>query len=168
MKTIITLVLLFLSLMPFAQNINSKITDEKVKSEILIGLCNKQGLLQAPFSDWYTPEFNRYSPDAKILGELKKYAGKWRVNIVFGTWCSDSQREVPRFFKIAESVGLSSDDIKIIAVDSQKTGGDADISGLKIEKVPTFIFFVNEKEIGRIIETPKVNLETDLLNLLKQ
>jgi hypothetical protein len=168
MKTIITLAFLFFSLIPFAQEVNRKITDEKAKSEILIGVCNKQGLMQAPFTNWYTPEFNRYSPDTKILSELKKYAGKWRVNIVFGTWCSDSQREVPRFFKIAENVGLSSDDIKIIAVDSQKTGGDVDISGLKIEKVPAFIFFKEDKEIGRIVETPKVNIETDLLNILKQ
>jgi len=168
MKTILTFAFLFLSLIPFAQDINRKMVDEKAKGEILIGLCNKQGLMQTPFSDWSFTEFNTYKPDTRVLGELKNYTGKWRVNIVFGTWCSDSQREVPRFLKIAENTGLSSDDIKIIGVDSQKTGGDVDISGLKIEKVPTFIFYVNEKEIGRIIETPKVNIETDLLNFLKQ
>ena len=53
-------------------------------------------------------------------------------------------------------------------VDSQKTGGDVDISGLKIEKIPTFIFFKDDKEIGRIVESPEVNIETDLLKILKQ
>lgn len=42
-----------------------------------------------------------------------------------------------------------------------------DIDQFIIERVPTFIFYKNESEIGRIIETPVETLEKDILNILK-
>jgi thiol-disulfide isomerase/thioredoxin len=168
MKTVVTFVLLFLSMTPFAQNLNRRMTDKKAESEILIGLCNKQGLLESPFSEWFNTEYNNYVLSGREPIELKEYAEKLKVTIVFGTWCSDSRREVPRFFKLADKMGLSQANIKLIAVDSQKTVGDLDISGLKVEKTPTFIFFNGDKEIGRIEESPNVNIETDLLKIIQK
>jgi len=159
--------LFFLSLSPFAQNINRRIVYEKATGEILIGICNKQGLLEAPFSDWFNTEYNSCNLSTRAITQLKQYSDKLKVTIVFGTWCSDSRREVPRFFKLADTIGLVSENLKLIAVDTKKTVNDVDISGLKLEKVPTFIFYVGDKEIGRIVETPKVNIETDLLNILQ-
>jgi thiol-disulfide isomerase/thioredoxin len=168
MKTIITFVLLFLSITPFAQNLNRRITDEKAEGEILIGVCNKNGLAEAPYSDWFNTEYNNYNLDTRATVLLKQYSKNLKVSVVFGTWCSDSRREVPRFYKLADNIGIIPENIKLLAVDSKKTGGDVDISGLKIEKVPTFIFFISDKEIGRIVETPEVNIETNLLKILQQ
>ena len=167
MKTIIAFVLLFLSLTPFAQNINSRIADEKAEGEIFIGVCNKQGLLQDPFSIWFNTEYNNYISSTRETVQLTQFSGKYKITVVFGTWCSDSRREVPRFLKLADNIGIGQENIKLLAVDSKKTGGDVDITGLKIEKVPTFIFYKGDKEIGRIVETPKINIETDLLNILQ-
>ena len=38
--------------------------------------------------------------------------------------------------------------------------------GLNIEKVPTFIFYKNGIEIGRIIESPEKSIEKDFLKIL--
>ena len=39
---------------------------------------------------------------------------------------------------------------------------------MNIERVPTFIIYRGEKEIGRIVETPKKSLERDLWNIVKK
>ena len=54
----------------------------------------------------------------------------------------------------------------LINVDKNKKGKRDEIEGLAIELVPTIIFYKDEKEIGRIIETPKDTLEKDMLDIL--
>ncbi len=84
-----------------------------------------------------------------------------------GTWCSDSQREVPRFYKILTDAGYNDKRVKIIAVDKSKEAIVVDIKNLDIEKVPTFIIYKDDIEVGRIIETPKKSLEKDLWKIVK-
>ena len=84
------------------------------------------------------------------------------VIIVFGTWCHDSKREVPRMLRILDSIGMSFEKISLIAVDIRKSepGGRGKLFNIK--RTPTFIFFKEGDEVGRIIERPDVNLESDL------
>jgi hypothetical protein len=58
--------------------------------------------------------------------------------------------------------------IDIIAVDRKKQASDVDMTPYSIEKVPTFIFYKNGKEVGRIIETPHTTLENDMQLILKK
>jgi DNA integrity scanning protein DisA with diadenylate cyclase activity len=58
--------------------------------------------------------------------------------------------------------------VKLIGLDHKKLAGVADIENLQIEKVPTLIVFEGKKEIGRIVETPEVSIEADLLKILHQ
>jgi thiol-disulfide isomerase/thioredoxin len=84
-----------------------------------------------------------------------------------GTWCSDSRREVPRFLKLLDVLNFnSSAGLKIICVDDNKKGKGDEVDGLNIELVPTFILSQKGKEIGRIIESPKLTLEKDLLGII--
>jgi len=160
--------LLLASMFSFGQELNRKVTDEKTGKEMLLGLCNKEALLKAPFNDWYEREYKTYSPDTKTMTQLKTFAGKWKVAVVFGTWCSDSRTQIPRFFKVIESSECTPLNIKMICVDTEKKCEEVDISGLNIEKVPTFIIYSGNKEIGRIIETPSVSIESDLLQILQK
>jgi hypothetical protein len=41
-----------------------------------------------------------------------------------------------------------------------------DFASLNIVRVPTFIFYKNNSEAGRIIEVPKTSLEQDMVNIL--
>ena len=83
-----------------------------------------------------------------------------------GTWCSDSRREVPRFYKILDSLNFPSAKVKLIMVDRKKEAAGIDISPFNIELVPTMIFYNDGLEDGRIIETPKETLEKDLEEIL--
>ena len=52
-------------------------------------------------------------------------------------------------------------------VDEKKESNALNISVLQVTNVPTFIFFKDGKEQGRIIEKPKNTLEEDIANLLR-
>ena len=86
-----------------------------------------------------------------------------------GTWCEDSHREVPRFFKILEAVGHPESKLTMIAVNRKKEAPNGEEGPLNIQRVPTIIVQKYGKEIGRIIESPSTGyLERDLLEILKK
>ena len=88
------------------------------------------------------------------------------VKILFGTWCHDSEREVPRMLKLLAASGVREENISLIALDIRKEEpkGRANVLGLKY--TPTFIFFSKGKEQARIIERPRKTLADDLTALL--
>ena len=110
----------------------------------------------------FEESFNQY----EVREVAEKIPTDVSVLIFFGTWCHDSQREVPRMLKILEAVGLPEDHIKMVTLDFSKTdpGGLAVANG--VEFTPTFIFFRQQDEIGRIIERPATTLEEAMVELL--
>jgi len=135
----------------------------------LLGEINPSRLLQPPYDSWYLQGFAGYVPDEKIIEQLKKIdMNDYSITIVMGTWCPDSRREVPRFMKIADLWGFPADKIKFIGVDINKVAPLADYAALGIERVPTFIFYKNNSEKGRIIEVPVTSLEQDTRDILER
>lgn len=88
------------------------------------------------------------------------------VVVVFGTWCGDSRRGVPPFVKIADRIGIPPDRLRFYGVDRSKKGPGTEADEMRIERVPTMIVRRGGIEIGRIVETPKVSWEGDLLTIL--
>jgi len=169
MKIILSILLAFCCNLIFSQTINQRITDEKTGKEMLIGNCNRQAFLQSPFNEWYDVEYKTYQPNQDIIKQLSSLVNEdLHIIVVFGSWCSDSKEQVPRFLTIADRLAIDPDMIEFIAVDRKKQASDFNINEYKIEKVPTFIFYKNGNECGRIIETPETTLENDMLNLLKK
>jgi thiol-disulfide isomerase/thioredoxin len=99
--------------------------------------------------------------------QLRKRLDNVEIIIVLGTWCSDSEEQVPKFLKVLDKIHFDDSDLTMICVDRDKLAGDVDISKFGIQKVPTFIIFRNDNEIGRIVETPMNSLEGDLLMILE-
>ncbi len=159
-------VLLILPIFAFSQEENKIVYDENAGEDIILGVFTQQGLTKEPFSEWYTLEYDNYSVDEKILKDLDldKFQNSV-INIIMGTWCGDSQREIPRFYKILEYLKFDKHNIKSIAVNRIKEVPGMQISRLGIEKVPTFIFYLDNIEIGRIIESPEISLEKDIVKI---
>ena len=168
MKKIVLVLILLFSGTLFAQEINKIMVDPDLKSDILIGRCNREGLNLPPFSSFFNEFYAKYSPDENIVKQLKKKTGDLKILVVMGTWCDDSREQVPAFFKVLDGLKFSDSKVEIISVNRKKTGGDVDVSGLNIERVPTFIFYRNDREIGRIIEKPSSTLEKSMLLILSQ
>jgi thiol-disulfide isomerase/thioredoxin len=120
-----------------------------------------------PHSEWYHKGYVQYQPDMVIMAELmEQEKDDLTITIVLGTWCPDSRREVPRFMKIIDLWGFPKEKIRFIGTDIDKAAPLEDFSLLTIERVPTFIFFKNNVETGRIIEVPVTSLEQDTRNIL--
>ncbi|MCX6234841.1 MAG: thioredoxin [Bacteroidetes bacterium] len=167
MKRIVLMVLSFSTFFVLeAQEKNKIIMDSILQKEVLVGYCTREGLQTGEFAKSYTTEYRYYNPNPKICATLGKYINKYKITVVLGSWCSDTKEQVPRFFKVMDQLKYKERKLTLICVDRAKTARTMDISGLKIEKVPTFIIYKRKCEIGRIIETPLISLEDDLLDII--
>ncbi len=166
----LSILLLFLAITSslFSQEEMNKIVfDENANQEILLGYCDKDSLKSNSVTQWFLPEYNSYLVDKETLKSIdSKLIPELEIFIVMGTWCSDSQREVPRFIKIIEFLDLQLGQLVIAGVDKNKQAEGIPIVRMEIELVPTFIFYYEGEEIGRIIESPKETLEKDILNIM--
>lgn len=159
--------LLLLTSTGFSQKVNKVEYSERVGSMILIGECNRDAFTMEPFQEWYYFEYEEYTSEQSVIEKLKKYINEGlRIKIVLGSWCSDSQREVPRFYRIMDEAGIPDEKVELLCVNRDKVVPGMDISALIIERVPTFIFYDGIKELGRIIETPAETLEKDFLRII--
>ncbi|MBU2493824.1 MAG: thioredoxin family protein [Bacteroidetes bacterium] len=157
-------ILIFMFLFTSVITAQNKITiDERTNRNMAVGYCNRTIFEDSSFVNWFNEEYSNY--EIKNIDDVSDKLADINVTIVLGTWCGDSRREVPRFYKILDSLNFPDDRIKLLFVDRKKQGIENETEGLNIEYVPTFIFYRDEKEIGRIIETPDESLEEDLISI---
>ena len=139
-------------------------TDQK--SEFLLGKISRSSLYHGDFRNYFMNEYAAYQPDSDLLKKLENVIYDAHISLIMATWCSDSQIQVPRFFKMLDLLDYNTNQVDLICVDHNKLAGNLDISLFSIEYVPTFIFFRNGNEVGRIIESPEISLEKDTYRIL--
>lgn len=131
------------------------------------GTIEVADLQQEGFQDWYNKSMENYIPedDEQVKSAMKEVD----VLIYLGTWCGDSKNWVPKFIKKWESMGLPLNRIKMVAVHNQdelyKQAPDKSEVRHHLHRVPTFVFTKNDKEIGRIVESPVNSLDTDIAQI---
>ncbi|NOY76982.1 MAG: hypothetical protein GXO76_03830 [Calditrichaeota bacterium] len=130
-----------------------------------VGVIGEKDLLQ-DFSR-FKASYDAYSPDSAAVSFLKNFQKPVQIVVVLGTWCPDSQREVGRFLKVWDLAKNTSLSLKMIAVNRSKDAKGGIRKKYAIERVPTFIVYYGNKEIGRIIERPKTTVEGDLVEILQ-
>jgi thiol-disulfide isomerase/thioredoxin len=157
---------MILSAVIYAQEKNKMVTDEKSGKLMLIGICDRTAFADSNFSWWFNSEYDNYTPDSSEVLKLSAIISDFKITIVMGTWCSDSRREVPRFYKILDKAGYNTQNLTLVCVDRNKTSLNGLVDKLDIKFVPTFICIKNDKEIGRIIETSKETLEKDFVKIV--
>ena len=169
-KTSLAILALILMVSCGEQQINQTEFDKKAGENILIGQVNIEGLKLAPFNEWFDKEFSAYQLDDSTLLTMDKddFMNNVKITMVLATWCGDSRREVPRFYKILESMEYNLDNMKVICVNRSKNAEGTGVGQLDIQRVPTFIFYKEGVELGRIIETPQESLEKDMAGIVKQ
>jgi thiol-disulfide isomerase/thioredoxin len=89
------------------------------------------------------------------------------VEIFLGTWCPDCRQHVSAYLKIMDMVRNPMIQTTYTGVPRDRATREAYIEGKNIERLPTFILFLRDQEIGRIIETPSQSVEEDLWEILK-
>ena len=122
-------------------------------------------------------EFATYEPEAEDVAVLRGITENTDIFCILGTWCGDSKREVPRFWKILKEANNPHLQLVMFGVgrtsDKQardllaEIGFDAPLrQEYDVQLVPTFIFRRGEEELGRIVETPETTLEQDAARIL--
>ena len=166
---IITIVLSLYLSFGYSQNINNivKYGDNK---DMLLGKIDKSGLQSAPFNTWFNKNYDNYIVNKDLVKTFKKDLKNYTIKAFLGTWCGDSKKEVPRFYKVLEAANFPMKQLEVIALDrsndAYKQGPNGEEKGLNIHRVPTFIFYKNGKEINRIVEHPKETFERDILAIV--
>ena len=132
----------------------------------LVGIANKDSFLAEPFAEWFVFNYDAYEVDQAAIDSLKPLLNNITIKAFMGTWCGDSQSQTPVFYKVIESANFETQNLEFIAVDSNKKTPKNLQKGFDIKYVPTFIFFKNGEEIGRIVEYPITSIEADILTIV--
>lgn len=126
---------------------------------------NKEQILK---NEGWNQRYMTYEPDSSMIDTLKSKVGNnLKIDVYLAFWCGDSKRNVPLFLKIVDQIGSKSLEVHYFTV-KRKPNKETKyfVEKLKVERVPTFIFYRDGKEIGRIIENPENNMLEDFLGIV--
>jgi len=166
MKSLVIAIIFLQLVISCSTTLNQSVHDKKSSSRMLIGLSNRQGLQQDPFSGWFNKEYGAYVLNQEAVQGIKNYSKNLSIKLFMGTWCKDSRREVPRIYRILDEIDLVGPRLTLINLDRKKSSPGKEEVGLNVHHVPTVILYKNGNEIGRIIEYPVQSLEEDMVAIL--
>jgi|DewCreStandDraft_4_1066084.scaffolds.fasta_scaffold00742_3 thiol-disulfide isomerase/thioredoxin len=139
--------------------------DEKGKS-VIVGKIGWEDWKK--HSGWQDFDASDYSLSSDDLITFSKLDVRNIDFIIFaGSWCGDSESEVPIIYKIFRESGIGESKLRLIGVDRQKQDNEGKAMIYNITRVPTLIILRDGSEIGRIVEFPKKSWELDIIDIIK-
>lgn len=146
--------------------VSTKKTIGKEKSkEEFTGVITINKLLKEPYKKWFKVRYEAYELNDSLKLSIQKHFKDVKIKAFVGLWCSDSKREIPVLLKILSEVKVDEANVEIIAVNHQKKAKGLE-KGFNVFRVPTFIFYKKNKELGRFVEFPQETLELDILKII--
>ncbi|PQB03740.1 thioredoxin family protein [Aureitalea marina] len=149
------------------QGFNQIVPDTVDGGEMLLGRIDRSALEQDLFKDWYEVSYTDHRMDTVLVDSIKPLLSGVSFKIFMGSWCEDSQREVPALFKILDYADFDTSNIELIAVDHDKITPQDYEADHNIEYIPSIMLMKDGEEIKRIVEYPVGTLEQDLLAILQ-
>ena len=153
---------------PSELKLNKQVADTIDGGMMLLGPINAEGLNQEPYALWFEENSKAYTPDMTLIEEIKPLLKPCYVKVFMGSWCEDSQREVPALLKLLDLADFDSSQLEIIAMTHDKDTPENYEADYQIEFIPTIMFFKDGAELNRIVEYTQETLELDILKILKQ
>ncbi len=130
------------------------------------GWVEKSVFLTDPGHAGFRARYDTVQMDENLAGMIHSLSAGVEVLVFYGPWCGDSRVQVPLFQRIAEKAEIPDSRIRYYALDRSKSSPGGLESRYAIERVPTFIFLRDGKEIGRVVESPRTTLEGDIVAIL--
>lgn len=149
------------------EGFNQIVPDTVDGGEMLLGRIDRSSLEQELFNEWYQPRYNEHRLDSMRVEQIKPLLAGVTFKVFLGSWCEDSQREVPALFKILDQAGYSTEAVELIAVDHDKIIPQQYMEDYGVEYIPSIIIMKDNSELKRIVEYPVGTLEEDLLTILE-
>ena len=143
------------------------VTSKKDADGYLVGISNRFYFQDSAYKEWFDSRYQEYTTDQQVVNEISKHIHKLTIKAFMGTWCEDSQREMPKFYKILDQTQFDENYFQLICVDKTKKQENLE-KDFNIIRVPTIIFYKNGKEIGRFVEYPRETIEKDILKIISE
>lgn len=109
----------------------------------------------------FMDEYESYQPSDAEIKAVSALEDDTLI-ILFGAWCHDSEREVPRLLKTLDASGLDVPQFTLFAVDRKKSDPEGVAEKHGLNYTPTFILMRDGEEIGRVVERAETSLTQDL------
>jgi hypothetical protein len=142
--------------------------DKESGKPILRGTISFNDLLRESTCHWLTDSAKTYTPNEFVLSELGRMWHDYRFVVFAGTWCEDTQHWLPRFYKTIQEADIPEYAIEMYGVDRKKRALNHEEKVYKILYVPTIIVMHQQREVGRIVESPAGSIEEALLNIIAE
>jgi len=161
-----------------AQGADSSAAQEKQQQShffmnpMLVGVVETEDLRRDPFAEWFDSGYEEYFVQPGTLAHLIKALDDpaLSIEIFFGTWCSDSQHELPRMMRVLDEARFSESRVTLYALSDNpgifKMAPNGREQELLVHRTATFVVLRNGVELGRLVERPSASLEEDLLGIL--
>jgi thiol-disulfide isomerase/thioredoxin len=135
-------------------------------ADALIGQITRSDLDNSAHKIWFNQNYESHVVDIEATKKARAFLADVSITIFMGTWCHDSQREVPALLKVLDQIPFNQDQLNIIGLSMNKDTPMKLEQDFDIRRTPTFIFSRSGKEIGRYVERPRISLEQDLLKIV--
>ena len=131
------------------------------------GEFSRDQLENSTHNNWFLENYNAHPLNKALVSQIDSLFDDIEVTIYMGTWCEDSQREVPGFFKIIDALKANDQVQPIVGLNEDKVSHNGSAEQAGVTNVPTFILSKDGQEITRIVEVPIISLEQDILDILQ-
>ena len=159
MKIIISLLLIIVL-------VSCGTSTQKVSEKIIITgqYTPEKWQKECGWKDFSAADFN---PDSYFIDEIANLTNHDDIKYLLfaGSWCGDSESEVPKILKLLNLAKLQNN-LTLIGLDRAKSEPGNSHLPHNIERIPTLIIIKKDYEIGRIIEFPKKSWEIDIYEIL--
>lgn len=134
--------------------------------DMIVGKFQKEDLQKAPFATWFENGYEGYTPSPEAIAAIKENISDYEIVGFVGTWCPDSRREIPKFYKILDEAGYDLSKLTMVGVTRGKSTPENLEEGYDMHRVPTFIFMKDGKEVNRFVEYARESIEQDIAKIV--
>lgn len=119
-------------------------------------------------TDWDSYAAESYKPSKKKVSAISRIVRARNIRFILfaGSWCKDSEAQLPTVMKLLDAARIASRNIDLYGVDGQMKEPSGQSERFGILNVPTLIILKGERELGRIVERPMQTWEDDILSIL--
>jgi thiol-disulfide isomerase/thioredoxin len=161
----INMKMLFLALLVILSVGCNSIEQELPSSEPFTGVISASQLITE--YPQFRSVYEQYQPSLAEIAAVKSLSGK-SLLVLFGTWCHDSEREVPRLLKLLDLSGVELKSLSLHGVNYNKQEPTNLHQQYNLRYSPTIILLQDEVELGRIVEKPMASLGEDLAGFIAE
>ena len=98
----------------------NKETNNIFKEKYHYGILNEAIIKNHDGYPWFNKNYEKYKPNTEKIDT--SLINKLSIKIFMGTWCHDSKREVPRFYKILNTINYDQKNLQIVGLKKDKKG----------------------------------------------